>query len=215
MLGNLGKALKDMVFEDDTPRSQAQTVSTGTVPSVPNLRVVASDNQYIGALRDAIKGRSTALTALTAAAEKLITVIPDADMRLKAAFEMIKGDGRGVKELVDAITVHIADLESQKLQFTRAIDAESQSTIGQLQAELSSNAANTESAQNQIKSMQAQIDQLRKEVTIYGNRKIEIDQNIQAETARLSQNTQLFELALITVKNELENQRKLIQTSLS
>lgn len=215
MLGNLGKALKDMVFEDDTPRSQAQPVSTGTVPSVPNLRVVASDNQYIGALRDAIKGRSTALTALTAAAEKLITVIPDADMRLKAAFEMIKGDGRGVKELVDAITVHIADLESQKMQFTRAIDAESQSTIGQLQAELSSNAANTESAQNQIKSMQAQIDQLRKEVTIYGNRKIEIDQNIQAETARLSQNTQLFELALITVKNELENQRKLIQTSLS
>ena len=214
MFANLGKSLKGLIMEDETP-PQTQTATAGAIVSVPNLRVVAPDNQFVDALREAIKGRSTALTALTTAAEKLITVIPDPDMRLKAAFQMIKGDGRGVKELLDAITVHIADLESQKLQFTRAMDAESQTTIGQLQTELSANASNAESAQAQIKSMQAQIDQLRQELMNNSNRKIELDQKIQAETARLSQNSQLFELALITVKNELENQRKVIQTSLS
>src|ERR1035437_8701136 len=98
MFDSLGKSLKGLIMEENPDEKKPVLVTATSVP-VSSTGNGTVNNQYIEALRAAIKARPTALTALTAAAEKLTSVIPDANMRLKAAFQMVKSDGRGVKEL--------------------------------------------------------------------------------------------------------------------
>lgn len=191
--------------------STASSIKAGT--SVPAY--IPTDNQFVEALRASIKTRQTALTALTSAAEKLTAVIPDPNMRLKAAFEMVKSDGRGVKELLEAITVHTADLESQKLQFARAMELESSRSVGNLRAMTESLSASTNAAQAQIKSFHDQIAQLTGLIN-ENTAKVTASQNqIDVETSRLSNNSIQFDAALVMVKAELDNQRNIIQSSLS
>ena len=212
MFESLGKSLKGLIMEDEPTNSAAPTA-----PAAPQatMQLVSVDNQFVDALRASIKARPTALTALTAAAEKLTAVIPDSNMRLKAAFQMVKSEGRGVKELLDAITVHAADLESQKLQFGRAMESESQKAIGNLQAISENLAASTQSAQQQIVSLQEQLGKLNQLIAENATKSSETAQQINVEKSRLAQNAQQFETALMVVKNELENQRVIIQSALS
>jgi chromosome segregation ATPase len=215
------KSLHDLVMDEDpneqkaTPTSPVAPAPAGYPPMPAGQTFGGVNNQYIDALRAAIKARPTALTALTAAAEKLTTVIPDANMRLKAAFQMVKSEGRGVKELLDAITVHVADLESQKLQFSRAMETESQNAIGKLQADANTFTSSTQVAQQQIKQLQQQLEQLNSLIVTNNNAFAETTQKINVEKSRLGENAQQFDTALTVVKSELENQRVVIQSALS
>ena len=222
MFENLGAKLHDLVMEPDTNKPvKPDPVKATTGPSAPSGQAFTAttttpiNNQYVDALRAVIKNRSTALTALTAAAEKLVNVIPDPTVRLKAAFEMVKGDGRGVKELLDAINVHAADLESQKLQFGRAMEQESQKAVGVLQAESDGLSSGIQTAQQQIQSLQAQLTQLNNLISTNTARRAEIAGQISGEKARIDTNAQQFETALSIVKNELAGQRAVIQSALS
>lgn len=212
MFESIGKSIKGLIMETEAEKP----VQPGEVKTVAIVgQSPMADNQFVEALRASIKARPTALTALTIAAEKLTTVIPDSNMRLKAAFQMVKSEGRGVKELLDAITVHVADLESQKMQFSRAMDTESQRTIGNLQVMADSLTANSKSAQDQIVSLQDQITQLTIQITENSTKLSTTNQQIAVEQSRLAQNAHQFDNALVVVKNELENQRVIIQSALS
>lgn len=216
MFENLGKSLKGLIMEDEGPSGNQPTGPSVTAGvAIPSSQLAPVNNEFVEALRTVIKNRPTALTALTTAAEKLVAVIPDSNMRMKAAFQMVKSEGRGVKELLDAITVHAADLESQKLQFNRALEAESQKSIGQQQTALDNLTNSTSSCSNQIATLQAQIKSLNELIVQNNSQAAVVTQQISSEKARLAQNAQQFDTALLVVKNELDTQRSVIQSTLS
>lgn len=130
MFTNLGKTLKNLIIEEDSIAKSDSGDSGQTARQSVTLTI--DNNQFTQALRNSIIARPTALTALTATTQKLEAVIKDPTMRIQAAFQMVKSEGRGIKELLDAITVHTADLESQRLQFTRAMDTELKTAVGSL-----------------------------------------------------------------------------------
>ena len=214
MFSNFGKAIKEFVMEDDSSATVAAVVAVAAPATSAPLVQSVVDNKYIEALRASIKARPTALTALTIAAEKL-EFIPDANMRLKAAFQSVKSEGRGVKEILEAITVHAADLESQKLQFTRALETESETTVGRLQDHNLNLKSEVDSARLQIKSFESQIEKLNEIISKHSVTSNVNSAQINDEKSRLARNAQQFEIALTVVKNELESQRVVIQSALS
>lgn len=209
------QALKGMIFEDEagapsktaTPQPVKQGAPVGTVSAAP------VDDQFVTALRGAIKSRSSAFTALLATADKLANVIPDANMRLKAAFATL--EGRGLKEILGAIDVHAADLESQRMQFTRQAEDASKAAIGAKQVELDSIDPSIQVAQSQIEALTRQIGTLTDSIAQKSARKAELTTEIASETARFTSAKQQFDTALTIVKSELEGQKAVIQSALS
>ena len=204
--------LKNLVVEETNPTSSPAPVKA-IVPS-PTGGTVA-DNKFVSALRTAIKTRQTAFTTLLGAADKLISIIPDPNTRLKAAFATVSGEGRGVKEVLAALEIHASDLEGQRLQFSRAAEEAAKNAVGSLQVELDSVQPSIAAAQGQIQSMTAQINTLNEMIAQKSTRGAELTAQITAENQRLAVSQQEFETALMIVKSELDNQKAIILTALS
>jgi chromosome segregation ATPase len=207
-------ALKGLIFETESgpqapakPAPAAPTVSG----SAPTARPV--DDQFVTALRNAIKARSSAFTALLATADKLSNVIPDSTMRLKAAFATL--EGRGLKEILGAIDVHAADLESQRMQFSRQAEDAMKREVGAKQAELDAIDPAIQVAQSQIEALSRQISSLNETIAQKSARKAELTTEIASETARFDTAKQQFETALTVVKGELDGQKAIIQSALA
>jgi chromosome segregation ATPase len=208
-------SLKNALFEDPEfrPNTKPAAVNTAPMGAAPSA-VVNTENTFVAALRQAIKQRSSAFTNLLAAADKLASIIPDPATRLRAAFAT-SGDGRGPKEIVDAITVHISDLEGQKLQFQRALESQRAAKLGGLQAELDALKPANDNAAAQIASMTQSIQQLQQLIATNTARGSELQGQLAAETASFTASAQQFELALATVKQELEGQKTAVLSTLS
>ena len=164
-------SIKNAIFVDEaakpqqvpaaSPQATPQTqMPAGSAPQV----MQPADNTFIEALRKAVKGRATGFTSLLAAADKLANIIPDPNTRLKAAYATVSGEGRGLKEVIGAIDIHVADLEGQKLQFMSAVDNQRNAAIGSLESELNSIGPANQSAAQQIQAMTQQIQQLQQQL---------------------------------------------------
>jgi chromosome segregation ATPase len=216
-------SIKSALFVDGEATPEASKVSApvqGVQPTAGGAMnaqpvPVVSDNSFIEALRKAVKTRPTAFTSLLAAADKLANIIPDPNTRLKAAYATVSGEGRGLKEVVGAIEVHIADLEGQKLQFMSALEAQRTAALGTLESEMNSIGPANQSAAQQIQSMTQQIQQLQELIARNTNREAELKGKITAEQARFTVSQQQFESALVLVKTELESQRSAITSTLT
>jgi hypothetical protein len=214
--------IKGAIFEDG-PSTPAQAKPAPTQDSrapAPNITMpphalAPVNDKYADALRTVLKSRSSAFSALLQGADKLVAIIPDPNTRLKAAYEMVKGEGRGVREIAAAIEVHASDLEAQRMQFNSAIEKEKQATLGALQAELDRLGPNSETALKQIESLTAQIQTLQQVVNQNQARHAEIGSQIAMETGRIETSKQQFDSALTLVKAELEGQKNIILTALS
>jgi chromosome segregation ATPase len=214
------KTLKNLVVEDDSSGQSAapKTTTTAATPlghAAPASTAVAADNKFVQALRGAIKNRATAFTSLLAAADKLVTIIPDPTTRLKAAFATVAGEGRGVKEVLGALEIHASDLEGQRLQFQRAAEEAKNIAVGGLQRELDTIQPSVAGAQSQITSMQTQIQSLNELIAQKSARGAELTAQISTENQRLTTSQQEFETALTIVKSELDGQKAIILTALS
>ncbi len=211
-------AIKGALFEEDpnaakpSPTAQPAAVAAAAPSNVG--AAVAADNTFVAALRQAIKARSSAFTNLLAAADKLASIIPDPATRLRAAFAT-SGEGRSPKEVVDAITVHISDLEGQKLQFQRALEGQRAAKLGGLQAELDALKPANDNAAAQIASMTQSIQQLQQLIATNTARAGELQGQLSAESANFTASAQQFEVALTIVKQELEGQKTAVLSTLS
>ncbi len=212
--------LKGFIFEEDANApAAAQAPATASTAQAPAKSAGAShqaqvvDDEFVQALRGALKSRSTAFTALLNNADKLSSVIPDANMRLRAAFQML--EGRGLKEILGAIDVHSADLESQRLQFARQAEEASKKAIGSKQAELDTIDPSIENAKQQIEALTRNIAALNDVIANNTARKTELTIQINEENQRFEAAKQRFETALTIVKSELEGQRAVVQSALS
>lgn len=217
----LGK-LKSLVWEDDPKQAAAKPAApTGSAPlgaapvaAAPGVAAPV-DDKFVQALRTAIKNRPTAFTALLAAADKLASIIPDSNTRLKAAYATVAGEGRDVRTILGAIEVHAADLESQRMAFTKQAEDAARAAIGAKQAELDSIDPSIASAQSQIESLTRQIQSLNDTIAQKSARKAELTADIANENARFAGAKSQFETALTIVKSELDGQKAIIQSALS
>lgn len=209
--------IRGALFEEDpnAAKPQASVANPAVVAAPTNVgTAVSTDNTFVAALRQAIKARASAFTNLLTAADKLSSIIPDPATRLKAAFATV-GDGRSPKEVIDAITVHISDLEGQKLQFQRALEGQRATKLGTLQAELDALKPANDNAAAQIASMTQSIQQLQQLIANNTARATELQGTITAESANFTASAQQFEMALTIVKQELEGQKTAVLSTLS
>jgi predicted nucleic acid-binding Zn-ribbon protein len=116
---------------------------------------------------------------------------------------------------VDAITVHISDLEGQKLQFQRALEGQRAAKLGGLQAELDALKPANDNAAAQIASMTQSIQQLQQLIATNTARAGELQGQLSAESANFTASAQQFEVALTIVKQELEGQKTAVLSTLS
>lgn len=210
--------VKGFLVEDENPQAkpQAPQVAAPLGSAQPQAGAApVADDKFVQALRAAIKNRPTAFTALLATADKLASVIPDANMRLKAAYATMAGEGRDVRSVLQAIDVHTADLESQRMQFTRQAEDAMKVAIGAKQAELDTIDPSIGSAQQQIQALTAQIQALNETIAQKTIRKSELSTEIGTEQQRFAGAKQQFETALTIVQAELNGQKAIIQSALS
>jgi chromosome segregation ATPase len=188
----------------------------GASTSAPSAGVMTpAQNPFADALRAAIKNRPTAFTSLLAAADKLANIIPDPTTRLKAAYATVSGEGRGLREVVGAIDVHVADLEAQKMQFMQALERQRREALGAIEAELSSLPQSNNTANAQIQAMTQQIQQLQELIVKNNARIAELQANATAESTKFTTSQQQFEAALVLVRGELEGQKSAVMSTLT
>lgn len=214
------KGLGKHIFEDDGKSTPAQTANPNTpigvtATAVTSGAAIPANNEYVGLLRTALKSRVTAFTNLLTAADKLATVIPDPNMRLKAAYEMVKADGRGLNELLQAIDIHANDLASQERSFLAQAESALGSAIGAMERELQSLDSTNTSARQQIESFQQQIATLNTTIANNSVRQTELSNSIASERARFDTNKIQFSSALSTVQAELSSQKTIISSTLA
>lgn len=210
--------LEKYVLADDPKKPKAAEATApvqanhplGSAP--PTSIAAAPENQFITALRTAIKGRQSAYTQLLAAADKLVTIIPDANTRLKAAYATT---GRNVVEVVQAIDVHISDLESQRMQFGAALEKTKNDALGTMQNELNGLDPSVTSMTATITSLSQQIQDLQQRIGTATARKAELSTQISLKTNEFTSSEQQFAQALTVVKGELDGQKSIVQSVLS
>jgi len=218
MSGLFDKA-KGLLWEDDgakpasKPAPAASSISAHST-AAPAAAGAAS-NKFVDALRSAIKTRQTAYTALLGAADKLASVIPDPNMRLKAAYATVAGDGRDVRSVMQALDIHTQDLESQKLTFSRQAEEAMKVSTGAAQVELDGIDPAIKSLSDQIVSLQQQVQTLGESIATKNARKVELTNTIATEQQRFASAKSEFETAMTIVKAELDGQRAVIQSALS
>lgn len=218
------KALKDAIIQEEPGTSQPKT--QGTTPASASVfsaspgqsqgvQMASPDNEFVAVLRKAVKARPTPFTALLDAADRLAGIIPDPNMRLKAAFASVAGEGRGLREVLGAIDAHVADIEGQRLQFSRSLENQRVTALSALEAEKSNLDASNKSAQQQIEQMSQTIQQLQQLISTNTARGAEISVKISTETSRFTGMQSMFDSALSLVKQDLEGQRAAVTSTLN
>ena len=217
----IGKFLREHILADDgtapspTPAAQPQAKPQPQATGTPGYTPTAPDNAYVDVLRGVIKSRTTAFTTLLAAADKLVKFVPDPNTRLQAAFASVQGEGRGLKQVLDSIAIHAADLEAQQASFAAAAERQKKSAVGVATAELSRMDEASDTARAQIQSMTTQIDQLNSLIAKNADSATDLRNKITAEETQLATNQHNFETALAIVKAELDSQKNAVTAALS
>lgn len=168
---SLGKKFLGLFVEiDETAEAPAQAspapkaaAAAGVAATAPKPQSV--DQDMLATLQKKISSRSTAYVTLIEAAQRLVSVIPDEPIRLKAAFAMVSGEGnRSVASITQAIDVHIADLEGERIRFKNASDAQTNVKSAALRKQADTLTAQSEGSTGQIERLQAEIAKLQEAI---------------------------------------------------
>ena len=158
---SLGSKILGLFVDIDTSPRPGAAATPAPKAAVAAAKGDAVDQQMLTTLREQIAARSTAYVTLTEAAQRLSGVIPDQTTRLKAAFAMVSGEGiRSVASITQAIDVHIADLEGERMRFKQASDAQTSVKSAALRKQADALAAQAAAGSAQIERMQADIASL-------------------------------------------------------
>lgn len=218
--------LKGAVFVDEGG-AQAKTSEPTTIKAsnigqnigqggghVGNFSAPQVNPEFVAAIKKAVFGRNTALTQLMASADKMASIIPDAGTRLKAAFATM-ADGRTVKQVIDAVEVHLADVDGQEMQFKNALDAKTQSQCGTLDGQASTLANQIQQSQAEIETAQQRISALTASIGQLSQQHAEVLHAAATRRQELDQAALQFKQAAQAVRNELNGHKATIVSALS
>ena len=214
-------ALKGLVMEED-PSDQAPKGSTAAIPQNTNMGgggYVAAplssapmiDPALMQHLQGVINKRRTPYTSLLEQSEKLRSIIPDDITRLKAS---AVSTGNDKASILQAIDIHINDLDQEAGNFKRFTDSEAASKIGGLQADAASRERTAADQDARIQALTQEIQQLQQSAAENRAQAAQATVNAQAEQAELDRKAATFGLALETVKNNLAAQKSALAATL-
>jgi hypothetical protein len=210
-------SIKGALFEGDTsatPQAPA-TVSTLKQPiqgvaATPGVNIQPSVNtDMVDSIRKVTMSKNTALTAVLNAADLLTDVIPDPTMRIKAAIKTSSG-GRTPKQIVDAIQIHVSDVDGEEMRFQRMIETKTQTEIGGMQSEISASQARATAIAQEIEALHKRIADLGVESNTITQRQSELNSQIAVRTSELQRAQVEFATAANVVRAELESHRNVI-----
>lgn len=222
------QGLRDAVFEADpnapkaapapAPAVQGQTpgltiTASNISPGVPMAMAAPVDATFVGAIKKAVFGRNTALTQLMATADKLANIIPDPSQRLKAAFATA-GDGRTVKQIADAVDVHLSDVDGEELKFKQVLDSKAQTEVAPLEQQHQAAMSQIQAAQNEIQAAQQRIADLNASIANLSTQASQAAQGAQAKKQELDTMAVSFKAAANAVRTELQQNKAVIMTAL-
>ncbi len=182
----LGKRILGLFIETDEPRDAAGTAQAparppssaspanminvaslrGTTATVPAVGGVPVDPDMLASLQKKICARSTPYVTLMETAQRLVGVVPDESTRLKAAFAMVSGDGaRSVASITQAIDVHLADLEGERIRFKNVSNDQMVGMAADLRKQASALVAQGTAGTAEIERMQAAIASLQSAIS--------------------------------------------------
>lgn len=213
------KTLKGFVVEDDagvaTPPGIPVTapVANAVASSATFTPVSVLNTAMVEAIRKSTFSRNTALTALIAASDSLIDIIPDPTMRLRAA-QKTAGAGRSAKDMVDAVAIHLNDIDSEALRFDKALTSKIQAEVGGLIQQAESidsqiNAANAEAA-----GLAERIQKLQEMVAASIGKAAELRHTASNKEVELRQAASDFKVAADAVRAELNQHKATILSTL-
>lgn len=214
--------LKDALFEQDpgaskpavsVPTAPAATLTAGPSMAAPLLSPGVNP-EFVAAIRKAVMGRNTALTQLMATADKMSNIIADPQLRLKAAYAAA-GDGRSVKQIIDAVDVHLSDVDGEELRFKTAMDGKVHAELAPLEQQHVALAGQIKSSQEQIASLQARIIELTNNIGTMTQQQAEASTAIANKRQELSTMADSFKAAAAAVRSELQANKATISSALS
>lgn len=202
---NFLKNVASVFVEFDTKPETPSVTSTPTAPTTPVTSAAVPstvDSEMLSALEATINNRKTPYTALLDASVKLESAIPDENVRIKAAYAVV-GNGRTIDAILNAIDVHISDVEGEKLRFnsTTTKQIEEKCTGPRLQAKQLEE-SNT-NITTRIAHLQAEIAKLGETCTEQTNKAVALVQQADLAEAEIRSVQAKFESAVELMKTKL------------
>jgi len=216
--------LKGMVWEEDPNTVKAAPVAksapaaqpaTGGAPAATIGSFTPGVNpQFVEAIRKGVFSKNTALTQLITAADALAELIPDQMTRFKAAYKTT-GNGRSPQQIVQAVDIHLADVDGEEARFKVALDQKLGSEIQQATLTVQQADAAVEQMRAEIERAQQRIAQLQTQITETSGKRAEAASAVQTKTAELENTAGAFKLAANAVRAELQQIKVTVSTALA
>lgn len=208
--------LKGLVMEDEpgdakpaaqSPSPQAAKPSVGSTPTPGGI-----NQAMVDAIRKSTFSRNTALTNLIQQADGFIDIIPDQTMRLKAAHKA--SGNRSTKEIIDAIAIHLSDVDGEEMRFGQALAANITDQVGGLQQRAAILESQTSAKNTEIQQLTQRISLLQQEISQTAEAAAAARADATAKESELRQAESDFKAAANAVRAELNGQKATIQSTL-
>jgi chromosome segregation ATPase len=214
--------IKNSIFEEDPNKPAAPAAApvtsdpVGTTPSSAPVSTYvpapAVDDEAVKALRNVAYARPTAFKTLLDAMEKMKDIILDEGTRAKAAFATISSDARTPAQIIQAIDIHLNDLQGEQSRFNSLAESKKNSLSTSLAAAENNTTREIETAEREWQALHDQMDAKNKRILELKDSLVKTQherQNIDADFQRAATN---FSVAYNQVRSELENKRNIFST---
>jgi hypothetical protein len=215
-------ALKGLVMEEDPNDTNSQGAQTAAAPqntnsgsggyvAAPMSSSPMIDPALLQHLQQVINKRRTPFTSLIEQSEKLRSIIPDDITRLKAAAVSVGGDKASILQAVD---IHMNDLDAEAGNFQRFSDSEANTKIGSLKAEAANRERTATDQDARVQALSQEIQQLQQSAAENRAAAAQATVNAGAEQAELDRKSAAFSSALNAVKSNLTTQKSVLSSTL-
>lgn len=200
--------------EMEDPKNE-EKVTPKSQPPIINKEATPQNNEVMELLNRTINNRKSAYTSLLETARKMEKVLPNEADRIKAAFALIAAEGRTAENVIQAIDVHLSDLEGEHLRFKQQSELQLQTQSKTLKDRIDSLNIQNTTIQNELNSLNKRIQEIQ---TTLANNNHEIqnsDQQIKELEIKISSIYNQFKLALEATKHDLTSKKSSLSMILS
>lgn len=220
--GFFKKALGAFVEFEDGSQSQTQTQTQAPQPvvTVPiqtqsQSQAPSVNQEMVDSLMKIVANRKTAYTALVEASERMKSVIPDEGTRLKAAYTMVSAENqRTLDSIIQAIDVHLTDLDGELRRFSASLDDQMQKKVGGPRLRIQAIAENKTANLAEIDRLRKQIDEIVRQNEVNDSEAQRIAQETATIESEINSVGEKFKLSLQYVRQYLIDKKTQFSSTL-
>lgn len=223
----LWDSIKGAVIEDDGEKPQAKVAPAPVTSAAPAPRAVTApvagtpyvpqpvvNADMVNAIRNKTFARNTALTALISASDALSGIPGMTDsMRLQAAAKTA-GAGRKTSDFVDAVQIHLNDVDAAERDFSNMVQTKVNADCGDLKKQADAAALTAKQKTERASQLQQEIAQLQSDSEAALTASHDLGQKAANKEADLRKSETEFKVAANAVRDELNGQKQTILSTL-